>query len=33
MLEPIREYVEDLIKRIDESLKPLGAMYTITVKK
>ena len=33
MLEPTKEYIEDLIKRIDESFKPLGAMYTITVKK
>ncbi len=33
MLEPTKGYVDELIKRIDGTLKPLGVMYTITFKK
>ncbi len=33
MLEPTKGYVDELIKRIDGALKPLGVMYTITFKK
>ena len=33
MIEPTHGYVEELIRRIDEALKPLGAMYSISFKK
>lgn len=33
MIEPNQEYINDLINRIDEALKPTGAMYTMTLKK
>jgi len=33
MIEPTQSYINDLISRIDESLKPSGAMYTITLRK
>ena len=32
VIEPDYERVENLIKRIDEALKPLGCRYTITTK-
>ncbi|MGD0804521.1 MAG: hypothetical protein ABSA11_10675 [Candidatus Bathyarchaeia archaeon] len=32
MVKPTHEYMEDLIKRIDEAMKPIGAMYSITFK-
>jgi hypothetical protein len=32
MVNPTRDYVDDLIKRIDEALKPVGVMYTISFK-
>ena len=32
MLKPTEGYVEDLIKRIDAALKPIGVMYSITIK-
>jgi hypothetical protein len=32
-IEPTREYVDELINKIDEALKPLGTMYTLTIKK
>jgi hypothetical protein len=32
MVKPTHEFMEDLIKRIDEAMKPLGAMYSITFK-
>lgn len=31
-LEPDWKQVEDLIQKIDENLKPLGCLYTITTK-
>jgi hypothetical protein len=33
MIEPSQDYINDLISRIDEALKPSGAMYTITLRK
>ena len=33
MLEPSRGQVDDLIIKIDEALKPVGARYTISLKK
>jgi hypothetical protein len=33
MVEPTIGYVNELIGQIDEALEPLGAMYTITVKR
>jgi hypothetical protein len=30
MLKPTRDYVDDLIKRVDEALKQIGVMYSIT---
>ena len=32
MVKPNLDYVNDLIKRVDEALKPIGVMYTITFK-
>jgi len=32
MIKPERDYVDDLIKRVDEALKPIGVMYTITFR-
>jgi hypothetical protein len=33
MPEPTREFIDDLIKKIDEVFKSLGARYMITLKK
>ncbi|MCX6648734.1 MAG: hypothetical protein NTV61_05025 [Candidatus Bathyarchaeota archaeon] len=33
MVEPTRGYVDELIKKIDDALLPLGTMYTLTTKK
>ena len=33
MLEPTQGYIDELIRRIDEALRPLGAMYTISIRK
>ncbi len=32
MVKPTVDYVDDLIKRIDTALEPIGAMYSITFK-
>ena len=32
MVKPTHDYVDSLIKRVDEALKPLGAMYEITFR-
>jgi hypothetical protein len=33
MVEPTLEFVNGTIQRIDNVLKPLGSMYTITIKR
>jgi hypothetical protein len=33
MLEPTQGYIDELIRRIDEALRPLGAMYTMSIRK
>jgi hypothetical protein len=33
MVEPSRGFIDELINKIDEALKPIGAMYTISIKK
>lgn len=33
MLEPTSGFVDELINKIDEAFKPIGAMYTISIKK
>ena len=33
MVEPTREYINETIRKVDDALKPLGARYTITLKK
>lgn len=32
VVEPDLDKIDDLIKRIDEAMKPLGCMYTVTTK-
>jgi len=33
MIDPTKGSIDDLINKIDEAFKPLGAMYTIFIKK
>ncbi|MCX6656581.1 MAG: hypothetical protein NTY03_15890 [Candidatus Bathyarchaeota archaeon] len=33
MLEPTRSFIYELINKIDEALKPIGVLYTISIKK
>lgn len=33
MVEPTRGFMDELINKIDEALKTIGAMYTISLKK